>query len=82
MKKKNREQIIEILRKVDRSLDEFHSVKEACENLGVSRSSFYRWQKQIGIETPSESSTQGNHRKRIRYLEDQVTALRYAAQGN
>ena len=79
MRKKSREQIIEILRRVDRSLDEYHSIKEACENLGVNRSSFYRWQRQIKIE--GEHSAPLHQRKRIQQLEDQIIALKYAAQG-
>jgi len=81
VRKKNREQIVEILRRVDRSLDEYHSIKEACENLGVSRSSFYRWQRKIRIEGSQEFSADSHRRKRIQHLKDQVTALGYAAQG-
>ena len=81
MRKKSREQIVEILRRVDRSLDEYHSIKEACENLGVSRSSFYRWQRKIRIEGSQEFSADSHRRKRIQHLEDRVTALGYAAQG-
>lgn len=82
MKKRNREQIVELLRLVDRSLDEFRTVKEACENLGINRSSFYRWQKQIMSESVPLTSNPAIQSKRIEKLEDQVLALSYASRGN
>lgn len=82
MKKKNREQIIELLKRVDRSLDHCGSIGEACESVGISRSSFYRWQRKILAEANQYGHHPKSQRKHIQQLEDQVTALSFAARGN
>ena len=81
MKNKNRDQIIELLRRVDRSLDHCNSIKEACERVGVSRSSFYRWQKKISGEQEEYKFRDKRREKMMQQLEDQVVALRFAASG-
>ena len=80
--KRNREQIIDLLRRIDRSLDRYSTIKEACEENGISRSSFYRWQRRLGLETSEKHRGTEQERKRISLLEDQVIALGHAAQGN
>lgn len=86
MQHKNRDQIIEILSQVDRSMDKYSTVKEACENLGIKRSNYYRWQKMIENENLMAAAKfkrqQKYHQQRIAQLEDQVLALTYASAGN
>ena len=86
MQHKNRDQIIEILSQVDRSMDKYSTVKEACENLGIKRSNYYRWQKMIENENSIAAAKfkrqHKYHQQKIAKLEDQVLALTYASAGN
>jgi putative transposase len=42
------EQIIDILRQVERESSQGKTAAEACRTLGISEWSFYRWRKQYG----------------------------------
>ena len=81
MKKRNRDEIIEILRQVDRSLDTQPSIKAACENMGINRSSYYRWQKRIAMEHAPMLRTRRRNSGN-QGLSDKVAALEQAARGN
>ncbi len=42
------EQIVDILRSVEKETDQRKTVAEACRALGISEWTFYRWRKQYG----------------------------------
>lgn len=70
--------IVDILSKVDRQLDHHHSITNICSQLGISRSSLYRWQQRYGLR-PS-TSQQVKESKQARILARELSASRQAEQ--
>ena len=81
------DEIAEILCRADRMIGERHSINHVCQSLGISRSSFYRWQRRFGLRAPVEEMVRV--KQRVKSLEDEIArreteveALRIAAEGN
>lgn len=63
------EQIIDILRNVERSTNQGKTAAEACRTLGISEWSFYRWRKKYGGMEKSDA-------KQLRELEKENARLK------
>lgn len=63
------EQIIDILRNVERSTNQGKTVAEACRALGISEWSFYRWRKKYGGMEKSDA-------KQLKELEKENARLK------
>ncbi len=63
------EQIIEILRQVERETNQGKTVAEACRELGISEWSFYRWRQKYGGMEKSDA-------KQLRELEKENARLK------
>ena len=62
-------------------------INQICRNLGISRSSYYRWQRRFGLRAPVAEMVRT--KQRVEALERdvserdlQIESLRIAAEGN
>jgi transposase-like protein len=81
------QEIAELLITVDRRFDRQSSIKEVCEELGISRSNLYRWRKRYGLQTPISKQLQKAEREQqlanqLARSQEENHALRIAAEGN
>lgn len=76
------DEVAEILRSADRMLGRKHTISEDCQSLGISRSSFYRWQYRYGLREPTRSPSVQELQLRLQRTEEQLAAFKVAAEGN
>lgn len=79
--------VAEILRQADRMIGERLPVNEICRRLGISRSSFYRWQHRFGLRAPVSEMIRKKQRveeleREVAERELEIASLRVAAEGN
>ncbi len=81
------QEIADLLITVDRRIDRQSSIKEVCEELGISRSNLYRWRKRYGLHAPISKQLQKAEREQqlanqLARAQEENQALRIAAEGN